>query len=116
MKLLLIPVAALLVGATPPPKKLVPKLQCDSAGHMVPSAKIIVQGGISPRPSDGGSMLAIGPKQDDPSPPKPDSAGARSGLTIAGGTGDPAALGPKQDDPGPPPSPDMTGCQKAPVG
>lgn len=113
MKLLLIPAALLLVGATPPPLKRAPKLQCDSTGHVVPSSNIIVQGGIAPRPTDGGAMLAIGPKQDDPAPPKPESL---RGLNIAGGTGDPAALGPKQDDPGPPPSPDITGCKKAPVG
>ena len=112
MKFLLIPAVVLLIAATPPPAKRAPALKCDSAGHVVPNSKIIVQGGIDPKPTDARSMVAIGPKQDDPVR----KGDGRSSLTIAGGTGDPAALGPKQDDPGPPPSPDITGCQKAPAG
>ncbi len=105
--------ALALVGATPPPRQITPlvKPQCDSAGHVIPSSRIIVQGGIaaSPvmgtaiRPESSNSLIAIGPKQDDPGPPpNPDLHVFR-----IGGTGDPAALGPKQDDPGPPPSPDL---------
>ena len=133
--------AALLIGATPPPRQRVPlvKPMCDSAGHVGASNRIIVQGGLAPRPMSEdaaaapkpgepvapgpgdqvatkvggtGDPAALGPKQDDPGPPPADLAATR-----VGGTGDPAALGPKQDDPGPPPSPDvsaMTSCKVRP--
>lgn len=109
---------------------------------------IIVQGGISPNggcgggtPMDAENAVAIGPKQDDPSPPPSTSRGAATGMASGRGAiaigpkqDDPAtppprsgslasampngrgpvALGPKQDDPGPPPSPESRlRCQPA---
>ena len=104
--------AVVLVAASPPPAFHGPRLraQCDSAGHVVPSTPIMVQGGIVPLPAIGGpnrpgtdNPTALGPKQDDPGPPpSPDLHAVK-----VGGMGDPAALGPKQDDPGPPPAPEL---------
>lgn len=103
--------AGLAAAQTPQPaaKPTPVRVPTASAGRTTPSPAIIVQGGISPQPgcSPGAGMngtpsAAIGPKQDDPVGPHPNSQMA---STVAASSKGAVAIGPKQDDPSPPPPP-----------
>lgn len=104
--------AGIAAAQTPHPatKPMPARMPTTTAGRTTPSPAIIVQGGITPQPGCSPTAAgtgstpssAIGPKQDDPVGPHPNSQ--MTAAAVASSTGA-VAIGPKQDDPSPPPPP-----------